>query len=400
MAILTANAAIHKLIYPLFIFDLISTIIIFLFFYLARYKGMYKQLILPALITMLVLIDVSWFMSGGYTGPNGFFLIIVLLVGLIISSQQQRLIYTALVVFNVISLHAIEYFNPALAAKIPFHIDIVGQGIILVICLIVVAIIFVKLKRSYDKDRESIVELNHILSEQKSEIEASKKELESYSKKLQHEVELQTNKLALLNTELRDQNTSLEQFTYILSHNIKSPISQLKGLFGLLPDNLTKDKAVAEPLIRMKDSIDQLGEVIHDLSRIIDVRKNSHDIFESVSVTKQLMLALTTLEDQINSADAEIDISKVEDVSIHGMSAYVLSIFYNLINNAIKYSSPDRKPKIVVRANQSEDNVIIRVSDNGIGIDMTHARDRIFQLYQRFNTEIKGKGFGLFLIKT
>ncbi len=150
----------------------------------------------------------------------------------------------------------------------------------------------------------------------------------------------------------------------------------------------------------MKNSTDKLGEVIQDLSKIIDIGKNRDERFETISISKQLTLAMTTLEDQIRSSKTEFDISAVEDVYVKGICAYVLSIFYNLIHNAIKYAAKDRTPKIVITAKRVAEQVVITVSDNGIGIDMSHAKNKIFQLYQRFNDDCEGKGFGLFLIKT
>ncbi len=399
MVLFTANAAIHQQT-SLLIFDIVSSFILFLFYYLAKYKDKYKQLIFPSLIAMIALTDISWFMSGGYRGPSTLFLFMVLIIGIIISNPKYRYIYTILVIINTLSLFILEYQNPSLAKKIPFKTDIVGQGLILFVCLVVIAIIITYLKQSYDRDRDRVQQMNIQLSEKQAEIELKNKVLEAHAENLKTEVKLHTQKLANLNADLREQNTSLEQFTYILSHNIKSPISQLKGLFDLLPPNLSKDKAVIEILERMKDSTYKLGDVIQDLSKIIDIRKHINEAFEVVSVTKQLMLAVTTLDNQIKSSKTEIDITKVEDVHVRGISAYILSIFYNLIHNAIKYAAEDRTPKIIITAKQIEEKVLIIVSDNGIGIDMNHAKDRIFQLYQRFNIEREGKGFGLFLIKT
>lgn len=389
--IFTANAAIHQQT-TLLIFDIFSTIVLFIFFYLTKYKSKYKQAVFPAFITMLILVDSSWFLSGGYTGPNNLFVVVILIIGLITSTRKQRYIYSVFVIFNVVALYFIEYQNPSLALEIPFEIDIVGQGLIFVICLIVTSIIVTNLKSSYDQERKRIKKMNLQLSEQKVEIEIKNKKLEDHANNLKNEVKLKTQKLVDLNDELLEQNTSLEQFTYILSHNIRSPISQLKGLFDILPEDISKDKAVIETLEKMKSSTYNLGEVIQDLSKIIDIRKQINEAFETVSITKQLMLSITTLDNQIKLSNTEIDISEVEDLKIKGISAYVLSIFYNLIHNAIKYAADDRTPKIVITVKQISRQVIITVGDNGMGIDLTHAKDRIFQLYQRFNTEREGKG--------
>lgn len=349
---------------------------------------------------MLVLIDLSWFMSGGYRGINGYFLILLLIIILLIVEKNQRHIYTFVVVLNAISLYIIEYQNPKLVTTLPFEIDIIGHCIIFVLCIIAAAVIVVNIKNNYDQDRNEIIKMNTQLSEQKIEIESKNRELEAYSNKLKSEVKLQTRQLASLNLELTEQNSSLEQFTYILSHNIRSPITQLKSLFGLIPDDCSMDSMTREVLIRMENSTIKLEDIINDLSKIVNVRKDTKEILEEVSVGKQLRLAISTLETQIQASNVDIDISKVEDVSMVGINAYMQSIFYNLIHNAIKYASTDRQPKIEITVHQSPENVLIRVSDNGIGIDMKFAKSKIFQLYQRFATDREGKGFGLFLIKT
>lgn len=355
---------------------------------------------MPFLISILVLINFSWFLTGGYRGPNGLFLLLYIIISITILKNTQRHIFSVLVVIDVIALNIIEYLHPEIVTFIPPEIDIIGQSIILVVCVVSTILIIVQIMNSYDNDRANVIRMNSLLSEQKIEIETKNKELEASSANLKSEVELQTKQLATLNSELLEQNTSLEQFTYILSHNIRSPITQLKSLFSLLPEDSSKDNMTREVLTRMENSTIKLEDVINDLSKIVSVRKDTKELLETVSIRKQLDLALSTLENQIKDSDVEIDISKVEDVSLEGINAYVQSIFYNLINNAIKYASPDRRPKIDVLVRRTDNKVLIRVSDNGIGIDMNMAKNKIFQLYQRFSTEHQGKGFGLFLIKT
>ncbi len=397
--LIALNTALHGMIYPLFVFNVFCLLILCFFNYLARYKGLYKQITMPFLIAILLLISFSWFISGGYRGPSGYFLMAILVLNFAIFNSKQRFIYSALVVLSVVVLYTIEYINPTLTTIIPFKIDIIGHGIILIICVVTTYAIVVKIKNSYDRDREKVIEMNARLSEQKVEIELKNKELHAHSEKLKNEVEQQTKQLASLNADLIEKNTSLEQFTYILSHNVRTPISHLKSLFGLLPDDYPTDTMTKEVLIRMKASAFKLEDIILDLSKIVNVSKDTKELIETVSIRKQLKLALNTLENQIKATNAEIDITLVDDVEIKGINAYVQSIFYNLINNALKYASPERKPLIVITV-QEEEGILIRISDNGIGIDMAVAKDKIFQLYQRFNADKPGKGFGLFLIKT
>jgi signal transduction histidine kinase len=75
------------------------------------------------------------------------------------------------------------------------------------------------------------------------------------------------------------------------------------------------------------------------------------------------------------------------------------SALFNLIGNAIKYRSV-KKPEILIQIDQSALETKIKISDNGIGIDLVKHGDDLFKPYKRFATEIEGKGLGLFLVKS
>jgi signal transduction histidine kinase len=75
------------------------------------------------------------------------------------------------------------------------------------------------------------------------------------------------------------------------------------------------------------------------------------------------------------------------------------NIFFNLIQNAIKYSKPGTKPQIEIRSMRKENAVVLTIKDHGMGIDMK-ASDRVFGLYQRFHTHKDGRGMGLYLVKS
>jgi hypothetical protein len=77
----------------------------------------------------------------------------------------------------------------------------------------------------------------------------------------------------------------------------------------------------------------------------------------------------------------------------------VHSILYNLLNNAIKYRSPERKPVITITSQQSEHYFILEIADNGLGIDLKQNGDNLFKLYKRFHFHTEGKGLGLYLVK-
>ena len=75
------------------------------------------------------------------------------------------------------------------------------------------------------------------------------------------------------------------------------------------------------------------------------------------------------------------------------------SILYNLITNSIKYRSEDQPPVIEISTQEDNDNFILTVKDNGLGIDLNTHKDNVFKLYKRFHRHIEGRGLGLYLVK-
>jgi signal transduction histidine kinase len=110
---------------------------------------------------------------------------------------------------------------------------------------------------------------------------------------------------------------------------------------------------------------------------------------------------ITLLEDQLNELDAKFSLDlKVEN--IFAARSDINSVLQNLFTNSIKYSSIDKPPRINVSSYvDSEGQVIIKVADNGIGIDLTKDSEKLFQLYKRLHPlHASGKGIGLFLVKS
>jgi len=103
----------------------------------------------------------------------------------------------------------------------------------------------------------------------------------------------------------------------------------------------------------------------------------------------------------LEDSKARFVIDVDENYHLHYTPAYLYSILYNLVTNAIKYKSKYRYLLITISAKVNDVNeLIITVADNGIGMDMDKVKDKLFKLYSRFNTHVAGDGMGLFLVKT
>lgn len=241
---------------------------------------------------------------------------------------------------------------------------------------------------------EEIQAQNEELITQSETVGKQNEELIQIRTSLEHKVEERTKVLKNLNKHLIEQNTQLEQFAFITAHNIRGPLARIKGLLNLLPKDASKEMSYLDL------SVQNLDEVISDLSKIINIRHGVDQLMESVPLKTMLTQVIQALEEDIEKKQATIDIDEFEDIVINGIKPYLYSILYNLLHNALKYSTSVRQPYIKCSAKKVDSKIVVSIEDNGLGIDMHYASKKIFGLYQRFHINIAGKGLGLFLIKT
>ncbi|WP_256009629.1 PAS domain-containing sensor histidine kinase [Desertivirga xinjiangensis] len=200
--------------------------------------------------------------------------------------------------------------------------------------------------------------------------------------------------------DLIQKNIGLRQFSYIVSHNLRSPISKILGLASLFEKEDTNP--INQELIEyLVNEVSNLDTVVKDLNTIVSCHDSGNQQIEQISLIDKMQLIQQALGDEIMQTGAQItwDFSQVE--KLRSLRAYFYSIMFNLISNAIKYKHPDRPLKIHVESGLEADYIYISVKDNGLGIDLARYGTKIFGLYNRFHTgNIPGKGIGLNLVKT
>ncbi len=200
--------------------------------------------------------------------------------------------------------------------------------------------------------------------------------------------------------ELTQNNKDLKQFSYITSHNLRAPLSNLTGLLNLIEDITIEDPELKEIITGFSKSTHLLNETINDLVKVIIIKDNP-------SIQKEKVLIKDVFENVFNQLSFLISVHKpilkidLEDVTILDINkSYLESIFLNLLTNAIKYRDPVRQLRVTVGTKLVDDNLIITFKDNGIGIDLDKNMDKIFGLYQRFHNYPDSKGLGLYLVKS
>lgn len=200
--------------------------------------------------------------------------------------------------------------------------------------------------------------------------------------------------------ELTQNNKDLKQFSYITSHNLRAPLSNLTGLLNLIEDMPIENQELKDILNGFHKSTHLLNETINDLVRVVIIKDNPSIQKEEVPIKDVFENVFNQLSFMIAMYKPIINI-KLEKVSILNINkAYLESILLNLLTNAIKYRASDRKLKIFVSSKMVGDSIVLVFKDNGIGIDMERNRDKIFGLYQRFHNYPDSKGLGLYLVKS
>jgi PAS domain S-box-containing protein len=203
-----------------------------------------------------------------------------------------------------------------------------------------------------------------------------------------------------ITTDLIRHNKDLEQFTYIVSHNLRSPVANIMGLTDLLKQFDAEPDLRQDVLGRLSASIKSVDSIIRDLNQILQVREPGNEEKEQVDFKGICEDIKASIIHVILKENIQLDFDFAEAGSMYTIRSYIYSIFYNLVSNSIKYRRQDIPSVISVRSALLKDKIEIRVKDNGKGIDLEKNGSNLFGLYKRFDTTVEGKGMGLFMVKT
>jgi two-component system phosphate regulon sensor histidine kinase PhoR len=201
--------------------------------------------------------------------------------------------------------------------------------------------------------------------------------------------------------DLKEQEKLIAEHEILLdtiSHDIKTPLTSL-GLTIEMLKKLPEKGMERFPVLlqKVESSLIKMQQIILDLT---DSRQQEHRykaVEELLNFEHILEDVRLTLAPQIKESGAVIT-SEVLFSELVFARRKLRSIVYNLINNAIKYHAPDRKPEIFIRTAQQDGFMVISITDNGVGI-AEKDYETIFTKYQRATDSVEGTGIGLYLVK-
>jgi signal transduction histidine kinase len=203
-----------------------------------------------------------------------------------------------------------------------------------------------------------------------------------------------------ISIDLVQRNKNLEQFSHIVSHNLRAPVSNILGFAELMKYQDSHPSLIMDAMKGMSNAAYKLDEVIKDLNDILQIRAIVAENKEEIHFQSLVEDIALSIENIIKKENVIIrtDFKSVD--KIHSVRTYLYSVFYNLIINSIKFHKPGVSPLIEIKSIRTATGVRVIFKDNGMGIDLQKYQENLFVLYKRFHLNVEGKGMGMFMIKT
>jgi two-component system CheB/CheR fusion protein len=246
-----------------------------------------------------------------------------------------------------------------------------------------------------------------------TERKSAEKKLKTFAEELEKQVKERTAALKKTNEELKQTNMQLDQFAYVASHDLQEPLRKIITFSTLLQNKHTDGlgKEAKSYLKKVETASSRMSTLIRDLlnySRLLQ----HENLFVATDLNEIFQNVLTDFELLVHEKKAEIIIDELP--SIVAIPLQMNQLFYNLISNALKFSTDDVPPVIIITSrilsakeiakypafNPSISYIELIFKDNGIGFEQQYA-DKIFTIFQQLHNKgtFIGTGIGLALVK-
>ena len=196
---------------------------------------------------------------------------------------------------------------------------------------------------------------------------------------------------------LAEQNR--KEFTANVSHELKTPLQSIIGCAELLENGLVKPEDTSHFIGNIKNEATRLVSLINDIIRLSQLDEDSEIATESVDLVEVANEVAEVLSASAAKKQVQISVNG-DSCAINGVRRYLYEILYNLCDNAIRYNNAGGKVDVSVK--RDGENIVVSVSDTGIGIPPEH-HSRIFERFYRVDKshskETGGTGLGLSIVK-
>lgn len=250
----------------------------------------------------------------------------------------------------------------------------------------------------YNYFQLSIIPLENLAGEMPEDVLTITKEI-THQKLYELELKRNIDNLELLADRIEKKRKILEDFTYIVSHNLRSPVANLAALLNLLKDE-TDDDMRNMFLEKINIAFENLSTTVMDLTNVVRIRQDTEIPKEELFFQNIVSKHIINLEMQIKETASTITYDFNACDKINYPKIYLESIILNLLTNAIKYRSSKRAPQIIFKSYINDDGMItLTCEDNGMGINLEKYGAKLFGLNKTFHEHPDAKGTGLFITK-
>lgn len=204
------------------------------------------------------------------------------------------------------------------------------------------------------------------------------------------------------NDRLQVRNRQLEDFNYVVAHNLKAPVTSMSIIVDML--SKAKNQETFNELLPKLETISKnISTLTQDVHTYVSILNNTKLQLENVN----LLLLLKEVENDFVETLVDKEAKNFETIykldAWHTLKCsrfYMKSILQNFLSNAIKYRRTDVDSHIIFESAWENDQKVLFIKDNGLGIDLAQHGSNLFKLYKRFHRNISGKGMGLFIVRS
>ena len=199
--------------------------------------------------------------------------------------------------------------------------------------------------------------------------------------------------------ELAKKNVELEQFTYTVSHDLKSPLVTINGFLGYLEQDAASGNTerMRKDIQRIQEAVLKMQKLLNELLELSRIGRmmNAPEAIPFDGLMKDI---LDIVHGRLEERGVEVHIQPDLPV-VYGDRPRLLEVLQNLVDNAAKYMGDQKKPLVEIGQQGNENDMpVFYVRDNGMGIEPEH-HERIFGLFNKLDAKSEGTGVGLALVK-
>jgi PAS domain S-box-containing protein len=204
--------------------------------------------------------------------------------------------------------------------------------------------------------------------------------------------------LARAVADLEETNAEMERFTYMISHDLKSPLVTISTFLGFLEEDLERGDAdrIGKDINYMRTAAEKMGQL---LSELLEMSRIGRLVNPSQEVTFQELVreVLLAVAGPIAVRGVEVEV-RAEDVTLFGDRPRLMEIWQNLVENAVKFMGEQERPRLTMGLERQEGETSFFVCDNGIGVEPKY-QGKIFGIFEKLDSKSGGTGIGLAVVK-